>query len=815
MPKRNTKRKLQEFKEKVRKKMRRLNQFMENYDDSSSESDTECSSNESAPSGNTSSDEGNTRSVTDPHVNPATPTDQQEPPGDPFEALFGLPATDNQDEGAEIANDLAIRWESYLSSGLDKDGRRKLMDQWLAPRNCKQLKGPELNPEVQMLLTAADLRKDKFQLNLQTLIGKAVTAQSTALAKILEQKDSLDPTISQALVDSGKFTLLLGADFSEKCKATKAIETAAQELAKRREHSEPTTSHLNYQRPTYKTRKGEEGRKDIGLQPEFQATIDEVSKGTTRTPQIPEQNPTPPILEVGYAGHIKLFYKSWEQITQDKEILGWVKGYKISFTTPPYQKHIPKNKNSAKYAESIKNLLKIGAIQKKKKPNGKDRFIKNLKLLNTYLSCPHFKLEDFRSVKKYPFRKFRKYLKFQYRKKLYEFTCLPFGLSTAPFVFTKLFKPVITQLRSLGLSSVIYLDDMLILGKNEKECTNNLNFTSQFLTSLGFLINKEKSTLTPTQIIKFLGFTYNSKEMLMSVPIDKKSKILSLIKTVRRKAVIRIRDFAKFIGTLVSICPAIPYGWMHLKEFEREKYTALKKSQGDYDALMEIREKLIVEFIWWENNIPISETSLREPNYELTIYTDASNSGWGASCNGETARGWWNDIETSFHINYLELLAAFNGLKSFAKNKKSSHILLRIDNTTAISYINRMGGIKFPTLNTIARQIWDWCEQRKVFIFASYVNTKDNTLADAASRHTNVETEYSLNQKSFDQIKKAFGQPEIDLFASHRNKKCDQFISWHPDPESCAVDAFTLNWSNIYFYAFPPFPLLPRLFKKN
>lgn len=66
------------------------------------------------------------------------------------------------------------------------------------------------------------------------------------------------------------------------------------------------------------------------------------------------------------------------------------------------------------------------------------------------------------------------------------------------------------------------------------------------------------------------------------------------------------------------------------------------------------------------------------------------------------------------YINYLELLAAFLGIKCFCKNITNSEILLRIDNTTAISYINRMGGIQFPHLNNIAREIWQWCEERKL-----------------------------------------------------------------------------------------------------
>ncbi|CAD6227319.1 GSCOCG00011975001-RA-CDS, partial [Cotesia congregata] len=57
----------------------------------------------------------------------------------------------------------------------------------------------------------------------------------------------------------------------------------------------------------------------------------------------------------------------------------------------------------------------------------------------------------------------RKYLRFRFQAQLYEFTCLPFGFCESPYVFTKLMKPVMTYLRSMGFLSVIYLDDILCL----------------------------------------------------------------------------------------------------------------------------------------------------------------------------------------------------------------------------------------------------------------------------------------------------------------------------------------------------------------
>ena len=67
------------------------------------------------------------------------------------------------------------------------------------------------------------------------------------------------------------------------------------------------------------------------------------------------------------------------------------------------------------------------------------------------------------------------------------------------------------------------------------------------------------------------------------------------------------------------------------------------------------------------------------------------------------------NTESEKHINLLELKAAFLALKFFAKNLTNKQIFLRIDNITALAYINKMGGTKSCELNDIAKKIWEWC----------------------------------------------------------------------------------------------------------
>ena len=86
--------------------------------------------------------------------------------------------------------------------------------------------------------------------------------------------------------------------------------------------------------------------------------------------------------------------------------------------------------------------------------------------------------------------------------------------------------------------------------------------------------------------------------------------------------------------------------------------------------------------------------------------------GWGASCGSTSTGGLWTKEERRSHINYLELLATFLALKTFAIELKSSKILQRLDNITAISFINRMGGTHSSQLSNLAVEIWKWYLRR-------------------------------------------------------------------------------------------------------
>ena len=76
---------------------------------------------------------------------------------------------------------------------------------------------------------------------------------------------------------------------------------------------------------------------------------------------------------------------------------------------------------------------------------------------------------------------------------------------------------------------------------------------------------------------------------------------------------------------------------------------------------------------------------------DLAIMSDAFQTGWGASAGHQRTGGLWSQEELTMPISCLELLAATLTLKTFAKGKQGISVLLYLDNTTAVAYINNLG----------------------------------------------------------------------------------------------------------------------------
>lgn len=117
--------------------------------------------------------------------------------------------------------------------------------------------------------------------------------------------------------------------------------------------------------------------------------------------------------------------------------------------------------------------------------------------------------------------------------------------------------------------------------------------------------------------------------------------------------------------------------------------------------------------------------------------------------------------------------------------------------------------------NSVANAIWLFCVERNIWISAAHIPGKKNIDADRESRVFHDNKEWMLRPDIFEQMTKIWGKPSIDLFASRLNAQVPCYVSWKPNPEATYVDAFSISWENHFFYAFPPFSLIPRCLQKR
>ena len=560
-------------------------------------------------------------------------------------------------------------------------------------------------------------------------------------------------------------------------------------------------------------------------------------------------------LQVGVsfvAGRLRFFLDFWKTLTFDRFILEIIEGVKIPFDSFPAQLWQPREINCSVEEKTcidaeIATYLTKGIIQTashsygefvsqifpRRKKSGGTRIIINLKDLNLKIKYEHFKMETLNAVlflmeancfmasidledAYYSVNvndAFRKFLRFSWNSQLYEFTCLPNGLSCAPRMFTKILKPIYEKLRKQGHVSVYYLDDSWLMGTSFEECSANVRDTAGLLTAAGFKINQKKSVPVPSQQVSFLGFCLDSVSMQISLPQEKIDTVLALCTELLQGNSFKIRFLAKFIGVLVSCLPAVKNAELYYRFLELNKLVALRTWKGDFDGITTLNKDAVTEVIWWRNNVHIAKDIITSPP-DLLIATDASLLGWGAVYNRQCSGGQWTAEEAKLHINILELKAILFGLKSFFPGVRDKHIRIQSDNSTAVAYVNNKGGVKSIDCHRQAKAIWEWALPRNINLSAEHLPGSDNTMADKASRIFDENTEWALDSTVYHKIQAHFTKFDIDLFASRLNAKNNIYSSWKPDPNAAFVDAFTSNWNDYTFYAFPPFSIVMKTLTK-
>ena len=164
------------------------------------------------------------------------------------------------------------------------------------------------------------------------------------------------------------------------------------------------------------------------------------------------------------------------------------------------------------------------------------------------------------------------------------FRVLPFGLSSACYLFTKMFKPFVADLwKSFGIFAIVYIDDGIFACRSllDAQCASKLVRSDLQLS--GWKANK-MSNWELHQLGEWLGIIVDTIQMLFIVPEKKivklKSVLTGLIDEFRNlcvKVVARVSGFA--ISLTVALGPIA-------RLFTRQMYFFIQLRHSWYDVLV-------------------------------------------------------------------------------------------------------------------------------------------------------------------------------------------------------------------------------------
>ena len=119
------------------------------------------------------------------------------------------------------------------------------------------------------------------------------------------------------------------------------------------------------------------------------------------------------------------------------------------------------------------------------------------------------------------------------RELRYKFTLLPFDISTGPYIFTKVLRPLVRYWRlQKAIRIVVYLDDRLGVCPTFPDCYSQSMAVKSDLSQAGFVANSVRSIWVPRQSLRWLGYQWDSKHNLLSILVEKIDRLRASIEKV-------------------------------------------------------------------------------------------------------------------------------------------------------------------------------------------------------------------------------------------------------------------------------------------
>ena len=411
---------------------------------------------------------------------------------------------------------------------------------------------------------------------------------------------------------------------------------------------------------------------------------------------------------------------------------------------------------------------------------------------------------------------------FEYKGRYLAYRVALFGSPTIPAIFQRANMVVVNYCRVVfGININLYLDDRLMIDYEDTMIDNvpmNAYVSTAMIIAAGGMISIKKSDFEPKYIQEFLGLTLNTKICEISVPGHKWKRFLEMVTKFIKQGFCTFKELEKLRGICVSFILTNPMTKLFIRHMNA-KIAYLNSCIGtsthtkvilEGDLLEELKEWINLDYlqmrhIWKDELNPIL------PGFKLS-FTDSSSFSASAvvfNDDGSTVTKQWffaEDVQP-LPIYYKEGLAILWMLITFPEDFRKKRISHFCDNQNIVMAYKNLGA-RAPLLNEIITKIYRQLHDLEATLTMHWIST-DYQLADESSRFINYNEEY-LPKSFFEKIVVGLNvRPQVDLFASQANAKCDQWINFGPtNHKSClGFDFFCHNPARLkgkILYAFPP-----------
>ena len=330
----------------------------------------------------------------------------------------------------------------------------------------------------------------------------------------------------------------------------------------------------------------------------------------------------------------------------------------------------------------------------------------------------------------------------QWKGSLFVDTALPFGLRSAPKIFTALADAAEWIARQRGVEFVIhYLDDFLMVTPaNMDQGDHTLRILLETFEHLGLPVAWDKLE-GPSTCLTFLGFELDTRKMETRLPSHKLEELHQEVQLwAGRKSATR-KELESVVGKLVHASRVVRPG----KTFLRHLFELLS---GVRKAHHHVRLGAVArsDLLWWctfmeqWNGVNMIYHPLA-PSVE--IWTDASGSfGCGALC--PTLSRWFQlpwrgtetcrDMDRSRSITWMELLPVVVACAVWGPRLKGQTITVHCDNMGAVALV-KSGYSRVPQIMHLLRCLFFFKACYQFSVQAVHVEGVNNAWADAVSRN--------------------------------------------------------------------------------